>query len=96
MGMVHSGSPSVHTIIEESTSEDDSASSDDESSCFPIPRDCIVVTPAIPITTTPPPEETSALQTKPVVLQPTTVPRSNTGLLPEWLLAYQEEQQHAL
>jgi hypothetical protein len=60
-GMVHSGSPSLHTILEESPSEDDSASSDGRSSSFPIPRACNMVTSAIPIVTMPPPEATLVL-----------------------------------
>jgi hypothetical protein len=47
MGMVHNGSPSLHAILKESTSEDDSASSDGGSSNFPISRGCNMVTPAV-------------------------------------------------
>jgi hypothetical protein len=36
MGMAHNRSPSLHTILEESASEDDSASSEGGSSYFPI------------------------------------------------------------
>jgi hypothetical protein len=36
MGMVHSESPSLHTILEESTNESDMTSSTGESSGFPI------------------------------------------------------------
>jgi hypothetical protein len=39
VGMVLSGSPSLHAILEESTSEDDLASSDGGSFDYPIPRD---------------------------------------------------------
>jgi hypothetical protein len=60
-GMVCSGSPSLHPILEESPSEDDSASSDGGSSGFPIPRVCNMVTTAIPIATMPPLEETPVL-----------------------------------
>jgi hypothetical protein len=65
--MVHSGSASVHPILEESTNEDHSASSDGGGSDFPIPRDCKVVTSVIPIMTMPPPEATLTLQTIPTV-----------------------------
>jgi hypothetical protein len=61
VGMVCSKSPSLHGILEESVSEDDSASSDGGSSSFPIPRECNVVTSAIPIATTPSSEETLVL-----------------------------------
>jgi hypothetical protein len=91
MGMDRSKSPSLHAILEESPSEDDSASSDGECSGFPIPWECIVVTSATRITTTPLSEETPVLQTTPVVPQWTTVPQPDTELLPERLLAYQEE-----
>jgi hypothetical protein len=66
-GMVRSGSPSLHGILEESPSEDDSTSSDGGSSDSPIPQVCNMVTLAIPIVTTPPPEETPMLQTTPAV-----------------------------
>jgi hypothetical protein len=56
MGMARSESPSLHAILEELPNEDDSTSSDGESSSFPIPRECNVVTSAIPIATTPPPQ----------------------------------------
>jgi hypothetical protein len=96
VGMVHSGSPSLHAILEESASEDDSASSDEERSDFPIPQDCNVVTPAIPVATTPPPEETLVLQTIPAVHQQNAVPQLDIRLLLEQLLAYQEEWQCGL
>jgi hypothetical protein len=89
--MVHSGLPSLHAILEESTSEDDSVSSDGGSSSFPIPQDCNVVTPAVPIMTTPSLEETPVLQTMPAVQQRIVIPQLDTRLLPEQLLAYQEE-----
>jgi hypothetical protein len=74
MGMAHSGSPSLYTIIEESTGKDDSASSQGGSSSFPISQGCNVVTPIIPITTTPPPKGPPAPLTIPTVSQWTTVP----------------------
>jgi hypothetical protein len=96
MGMVHSGSPSLFAILEESGSEDNLALSDLGGSYFPIPQDCNEVTPVIPIATTPPPEGTPVLQTTPTVQQWTTVPQLGTRLHPEWVLAYQEEQQCVL
>jgi hypothetical protein len=54
--MAHSGSPSLHAILEESTGEDDSSSSEGRSSSFPISRDYNVVTPTITIATMPLPE----------------------------------------
>jgi hypothetical protein len=82
VGMVRSGSPSLHAILEELASEDDSASSDGRSSDFPISQECNVVTSAIPIATTPSLEETPVLQTIPVVPQWTVVRRLDTGFLP--------------
>jgi hypothetical protein len=42
--------------------------------------------------TTPPLEETSVVQTIPVIPQWTAIPQLDIELLPEWLLAYEEEQ----
>jgi hypothetical protein len=89
--MVHSGSPSLHAILEESSNKDDLASSDGESSVFPILWECNVVSSAIPIVTTPLSEETPTLRTIPAVPQWTAVPQPDTELLLERLLAYQEE-----
>jgi hypothetical protein len=83
VGMAHSGSPSLHAILEESPSEVDSTSSDGKSSSFPIPREFNMVTSTIPIATTPPLEETPTLQTIPAVSQWTTVPQPDIRLLPE-------------
>jgi hypothetical protein len=71
VGMVHSGSPSLHAILEELASEDDSTSSDGGSSGFPIPWECNMVTSAIPIVTTPSRKETLELYTIPAVPQRT-------------------------
>jgi hypothetical protein len=43
-GMARSGSLSLHAILEESPNVDDSHSSEGESSGFPIPRACNLVT----------------------------------------------------
>jgi hypothetical protein len=54
---------------------------------FPIQTACNMVTFATPIVTTPPAEETSSLQTIPMVLQLPAIPRSNTRPSPSnrWL-----------
>jgi hypothetical protein len=58
MGMVHTRSSPLHTILKESTDEDDTTSSGGGSSSFPISRGCNMVTPTVPIRTTPPSEGT--------------------------------------
>jgi hypothetical protein len=55
VGMAHGGSPSLHAVLEESTSEDDLTSSEGGSSSFPISQGYNVVTPAVPTAATPPP-----------------------------------------
>jgi hypothetical protein len=96
VGMAHSGSPSLHAILEESSTKDHSASSNGVSSGFPIPRDCNMATPTFPITTMTLSEETTVLQTIPVIQQWTTIPQVDTELLPEWMHAYQEVRQCTL
>jgi hypothetical protein len=93
MGVAHSGLPSLHAILEDSASEDDSTSNEGESSGFPIPQGCNMVTTAIPIMTTPPQGGALAPLTIPTVPQWTAVPQPDTGLLVEWIWVYQEEQQ---
>jgi hypothetical protein len=88
MGMVHRGSLLLHAILEESLSGEDLALSNGVYSGFAIPRECNVVTSAIPIMTMPSLEETPMLHTKPVIPQQTVNPQRDTGLLPERLLAY--------
>jgi hypothetical protein len=61
MGMASSRSPSLYAMLEESPSEDNLSSSDGESSGFPIPQGCNVVTSTIPIISVPPSEETLML-----------------------------------
>jgi hypothetical protein len=68
-GMARSRSLSLHAVLKESPSEDNSVSIEGESYDFPVPRACNVVTSAIPIMTTPPPEETPTLQTVSAVPQ---------------------------
>jgi hypothetical protein len=53
IGMVHSGTPSLHTTLEETSDEDGATSGARGSSGSPDPRRCNVVTPTDPITTTP-------------------------------------------
>jgi hypothetical protein len=53
VGMAHNGSLSLHTIVEDSTDEGDRASSRGRCSAFPISQECNMVTPSVPITTTP-------------------------------------------
>jgi hypothetical protein len=66
-GMVHNGSSSLHTILEESSDEGDMVSSGGGSSCFLGPRGCNVVTPIVPIATALPSENTLVLLTIPTV-----------------------------
>jgi hypothetical protein len=54
VGMTHSGSPSLHTILEDSVDEVDITSSGGRSFDFPIFQKCNMVTPTVPITTKPP------------------------------------------
>jgi hypothetical protein len=75
IGMVHDGSPSLHTALEESSDEDGAASSIGGSSGSSIPRGRNVVTPTDPITTTPALKNTLTLQTIPTVMVRTTVPQ---------------------
>jgi hypothetical protein len=92
VGMTHSGSPSLHTILEDSADEGDIASSGGRSSGFPISWECNIVTPSVPTTTTslsegtPPP---LAIATVPLW---TVIPQPDPGLPPEQQQAYQEEQ----
>jgi hypothetical protein len=88
VGMVQSGLPSLHVILEESTGEDESTSSEGGSSGFTFSRGCNVVTLTIPITTTPPLEGTLAPLTIPMVPLWTEVLHPDFGLLPERLHAY--------
>jgi hypothetical protein len=78
--MIHSRLPSLHMVLEESTDGDDTTSNGRGSSGLPIPRGCNVVTPTVPITTTPPLENTPALLAIPIVSLHTIVPQPNTEL----------------
>jgi hypothetical protein len=83
MGMVRSGSPSQHTTLKESFNEGDATSGGGVSSSFPRPRGCNMVTPVVPITTTPMLENTSTLLTFSMVQLQTAAPQLGTMLLLE-------------
>jgi hypothetical protein len=93
IGMVHSGSPSLHIILEESYNKGDTASGGGGSSGLPGPRGCNVVTLIVPIATTPSSESTPVLLTIPTTPLRTATPQPGTGLLSEQQQSYQEEQQ---
>jgi hypothetical protein len=83
IGMVHSESPSLHIILRESFDEGNVASGGGGSSGFPGPRACNVVTPTIPIATTPLLKNTLALLTIPTTQLWTATPQLGIGLLPK-------------
>jgi hypothetical protein len=93
VGMTHNGSPSLHTIIEESVDEGDTASSGGGSSGFPISHGSNVVTMTITITTMPLPKGTPTPLTIATFPLQTIIPQPDIGLPPEQQQAYQEEQQ---
>jgi hypothetical protein len=93
VGMLHNGSPSLLAILEDSSNEGDTASSRGRSSSSPDPQGCNVVTPTIPITTTPLSEGTSVPLTIPTVPLQIIVPQSGPVLLHEQHQDYQEEKQ---
>jgi hypothetical protein len=80
-GMVHSGTPSLHTTLEDSSNEDNTTSGAMGRSGFLGPRGCNVVTLTVPITTTPAPENTPALQTILTAMVRTTAPQLGMDLL---------------
>jgi hypothetical protein len=88
VGMVHIGSPSLHTSLDKLFDEDDTTLGEGASSELPVLEGCNVVTSIVPITTTPPSENIMALLTAPIVPLRTTTPELGTGLLPEQLQAY--------
>jgi hypothetical protein len=65
VGMVHNGSPSLHTVLEESSDKGDTTSGGGGTSGFPSPRGCNVVTPTVPIATTPLPKKHSVASNDP-------------------------------
>jgi hypothetical protein len=74
IGMLHNGSLSLHTALKESFDEDDAISGVRGSSRSPGPQGWNVVTLTDPITATPAPEKSPALQTIPTVMVWTMVP----------------------
>jgi hypothetical protein len=90
--MVHNGSPSLHTNLEDSDNEGNTASGGRGSSGTPTPRGCIVVTPAVPKANTPLPEHTPTYLTILMVPLRTTTPQPGTEFLREQHQAYQEVQ----
>jgi hypothetical protein len=71
MGMTHSGSPSLHVIIEDSTDEFYMTSSGEGSSGHPVSRRCSTGASPTPIATTPWPQDAPTTQTM------MTVPRAD-------------------
>jgi hypothetical protein len=88
IGIVHSGSTSLHTILEESSDKGDTTSCRGGSFGFLNPRGFNVVTPIVLIVTTPPSESIPALLTIPMVRLRTATPQLGTRLLPEQQQAY--------
>jgi hypothetical protein len=84
-GMAHSGSPSLHAILEESPSEGQSSGS-------PLLRACNAVISTIPITITPLLEEPPVPQTMSTRPQQAAAPTP----LPKQLMAHQEERRRIL
>jgi hypothetical protein len=93
VGMVHNNSPSLHKVLEESSDEGDTTSGGGGALDYLALEGCNVVTPTVPITTTPPPENTLALLTTPTVPLWTAALQPGTGLLLEQQQTYQEKQQ---
>jgi hypothetical protein len=88
IGMVHNGSPSQCTTLEECNDEDGAASVIGESYGSPCPRGCNVVTSADPIIAMPASENTPVLQTMPTVMVQMAVPQPGMKLLPNQQQAY--------
>jgi hypothetical protein len=83
VGMAHSGSPSLHTILKDSVDKGDTPSSGGRSFDFPISRECNVVAPSIPIKTAPRTKGTSTHLTIATVPLWTTASQPDHGLTPE-------------
>jgi hypothetical protein len=89
VGMVNSGLPSLHIALKELSDEGDATpGKGGGSSELPDPRGCNVVTLIVPMTTTSPSENTSALLTVLMVPLRTAAPQPGTELLPEQQQAY--------
>jgi hypothetical protein len=83
MGTAHSGSPSLRTILVDSTDEFYTTSSGEGSFGFPISWRSNMVTPPTPITTTSRPDDAPAPQTTAMVPLRTIIPQPETGFPPE-------------
>jgi hypothetical protein len=83
IGMVHSGLPSLHTALKNSSDEGGTALGARGSSGSPGPRECNVVILIVPIPTTPALENTFILLTIPTVTVWTTAPQPSMELLPD-------------
>jgi hypothetical protein len=83
VGMTHGGSPSLQTILENSTNEFYTTSSGEGSSGFPISQRSSMGTPPPPIATIPWPEDALTSQTMTMVPLRTIAPRPDTELPPE-------------
>jgi hypothetical protein len=93
VGMVHSGSPSQRTPLEESSNENGSTSGAGGSLGSPAPRGCNVVTSTDPTIAALVPESTLVLQTSLTVTVRMTAPQPGMESLLDQQQAYQEEQQ---
>jgi hypothetical protein len=91
VGMAHSGSPLMHTILEDSADEGDTSSNGGGSSGFPISQGCNMLTLTVPITTTSPLEGTLMPLTILTVPLRAIILQTATGVPFEQQLAYQEE-----
>jgi hypothetical protein len=93
IAMVHSGSPTLCTTLDESSNKDGSASVTGGSSRSPGHQWCNMVTSIDLIITRPAPENTPALQTISTVMVRMAVPQPGRELLPNQQQTNQEEQQ---
>jgi hypothetical protein len=80
VGTTHSGSPSLHAMIEDSTDEFHTASSREASSGLPASRRHGTGAPPAPIATIPWPEDAPCTQTMTMAPPQTLSPRLDTGL----------------
>jgi hypothetical protein len=96
VGMIHVGSPSLQTILENSTNEFYTTSSGEGSSGFPISQRSSMGTPPPPIATIPWPEDALTSQTMMMVPLRTIAPRPDTELPPErWQASHEGEWERA-
>jgi hypothetical protein len=92
MGMAHSGSPSLRTILEDFADELYMTSSGEGSSDFPISRRRSMGTMPTPLATTPWSEDAPATQTMAIDPPHTIMPLPDTGLPPDRWHTYWEGQ----